>query len=165
MKIKFIILVLAFATTNLFGDQSSPYRARMSGNELEADIIVIGGGAAGCIIMNELSANGHFSVLGIEGGKNLTTDPAIQAVGLPAFLLAGTGKPQYFWPGWNQTLPMAGLNGRTSDWTTGMLLGGGSSINGLYSGRGSNAVYSRWEDVSGSSNWSSGQYPSNIQRS
>lgn len=68
MKIKFIILVLAFATTNLFGDQSSPYRARMSGNELEADIIVIGGGAAGCIIMNELSANG-FTLLGFEGEK------------------------------------------------------------------------------------------------
>jgi len=49
---------------------------------------------------------------------------------------------------------MAGLNGRTSDWTTGMVLGGGASINGLYYGRGSNAVYSRWESVSGSSNWS-----------
>jgi choline dehydrogenase len=49
---------------------------------------------------------------------------------------------------------MPGLNGRTSDWTTGMLLGGGSSINGLYYGRGSNAVYSRWEGISGSSNWS-----------
>lgn len=154
MKIKFIILVLAFATANLFGRQSSPYRAKMSGNELEADIIVIGGGAAGCILMRELSANGIFEVLGMEGGKNLTNDPEIQAVGLPAFLLAGTGKPQYFWPGWNQTLPMAGLNGRTSDWTTGMLLGGGSSINGLYAGRGSNAVYSRWEAISGSSNWS-----------
>jgi choline dehydrogenase len=35
-----------------------------------------------------------------------------------------------------------------------MLLGGGSSINGLYYGRGSNAVYSRWEGISGSDNWS-----------
>ena len=52
------------------------------------------------------------------------------------------------------TLPMAGLNGRTSDWTTGMLLGGGSSVNGLYYGRGSSAAYSLWEGVSGSSNWS-----------
>jgi choline dehydrogenase len=151
MKTQFIILILATTTINLFGD---PYRCKMSGNNLEADIIVVGGGAAGCILMSELSENGLFSVLGIEGGLNLTNDPAIEAVGLPAFLLAGTGKPQYFWPGWNQTLPMPGLNGRTSDWTTGMLLGGGSSINGLYYGRGSNAVYSRWEGVSGSANWS-----------
>lgn len=156
MKIKFIALTLALvtATVNLFAHSSSPYRCKMSGNELEADIIVIGGGAAGCIVMNELSQDGLFSVLGIEAGLNLTDDPAIQAVGLPAFLLPGTGKPQYFWPGWNGSLPMPGLNGRTSDWTTGMLLGGGSSINGLYYGRGTNAVYSRWEAVSGSSNWS-----------
>lgn len=158
MHITFITLALAvIATFNLLGDHSSqgkPYRSKMSGCELEADIIVIGGGAAGCILMSELSKDGHFSVLGIEGGLNLTNDPAIQAVGLPAFLLAGTGKPEYFWPGWNQTLPMAGLNGRTSDWTTGMLLGGGSSVNGLYYGRGTNAVYSRWEEISGSRNWS-----------
>lgn len=51
---------------------------------------------------------------------------------------------------------MPGLNGRTSDWTTGVLLGGGSSINGLYYCRGSNSMYSRWEEISGSSNWSLG---------
>jgi choline dehydrogenase len=159
MKIKFITFALVIATANLFGDSSSsssssPFRCSMSGNELEADIIVVGGGAAGCILMSQLSKNGQFSVLGIEGGLNLTNDPAIEAVGLPAFLLAGTGKAQYFWPGWNQSLPMPGLNGRTSDWTTGMLLGGGSSINGLYYGRGSNDMYSQWELISGSSNWS-----------
>lgn len=146
------MLALLTVTVNLFGGQ--PYRCKMSGNNLEADIIVVGGGAAGCILMSELSANGQFSVLGIEGGLNLTTDAAIEAVGLPAFLLAGTGKAKYFWPGWSQTVPMAGLNGRTSDWTTGMVLGGGASINGLYYGRGSNAVYSQWEEISGSSNWS-----------
>lgn len=155
MKIKFIILALVTATVNLFGDSSSPYRCKMSGNELEVDIIVIGGGAAGCILMSELSKNGLFSVLGIEGGLNLTNDPAIQQVRLPAFLLPGSeGRAEFFWPGWSQSLPMPGLNGRTSDWTTGMLLGGGSSINGLYYGRGTNAVYARWEGVSGSSNWS-----------
>jgi len=154
MKIKFITLALVAATVNLFGDPSCPYRCRMSGNHLEADIIVVGGGAAGCILMSKLSEEGQFSVLGIEGGPNLTKDPAIEAVGLPAFLLAGTGKYKYFWPGWNQSVPMPGLNGRTSDWTTGMLLGGGSSINGLYYGRGSNNMYSRWEQISGSSNWS-----------
>jgi choline dehydrogenase len=154
MKNKFIILGLIAATVHLFGNSLEPYRCKMSGNELEADIIVVGGGAAGCILMNKLSEHGHFSVIGMEGGLNLTNNPDIEAVGLPAFLLAGTGKSKYFWPGWNQTLPMPGLNGRSSDWTTGMLLGGGSSINGLYYGRGTNAMYSQWEEISGSSNWS-----------
>ena len=151
MNIKLITLALLAATTTVFGGQSSPYR-----NKDEADIIVIGGGTAGSILMKELSENGRFSVLGIEAGRNLTTDPAIEAVGLPAFQLAETGKPQYFWPGWNQTLPMTGLNGRTGDWTTGMLLGGGSSVNGLYYGRGSSAAYALWEGISGSTNWSLG---------
>ncbi|MBI3236379.1 MAG: GMC family oxidoreductase [Chlamydiales bacterium] len=154
MKIKFITLALVAVTVNLFSGHSSPYRCEMSGNKLEADVIVIGGGAAGCVLMSELSEKGQFSVLGIEGGLNLTADPEIEAVGLPALLLAGTGRYKYFWPGWSQTVPMPGLNGRTSDWTTGMVLGGGASINGLYYGRGSNAMYSHWEEVSGSSNWS-----------
>jgi len=148
MNIKFITLALIAATTTVFGGQSSPYRVKGG-----ADIIVIGGGTSGCILMKELSENG-FSVLGIEAGRNLTTDPAIEAVGLPAFQLAETGRPQYFWPGWNQTLPMAGLNGRTGDWTTGMLLGGGSSVNGLYYGRGSSNSYALWEGISASTNWS-----------
>lgn len=154
MKIKNIILALSIAANSLYGESSDPYKCKMSGSELEADIIVVGAGAAGCILMSELSENGQFSVLGIEGGANLTTDPAIEAVGLPAFLLAGTGKYKYFWPGWGQSMPMPGLNGRTSDWTTGMILGGGASINGLYYGRGSNAMYSEWETISGSGNWS-----------
>lgn len=149
MKIKFLALALVTATANLFG---GPYRCNMSGNELEADIIVVGGGAAGCVLMSELSK--EFSVLGIEGGSNITSDPEIEAVGLPALLLAETGRYKYFWPGWNQTVPMPGLNGRTSDWTTGMGLGGGASINGLYYGRGSNGMYLLWEQISGSSNWS-----------
>lgn len=154
MKIKFIAFVFITVAEALCGGESSPYRCRMSGNQLEADVIVVGGGAAGCIVMNQLSENGRYSVLGLEGGPNGTSDPEIEAVGLPALLLANTGRAKYFWPGWTQTVPMPGLNGRTSDWTTGMVLGGGASINGLYYGRGSNAVYSRWEEVSGSGNWS-----------
>ena len=152
MNIKYVSLVLMTAIINLYGRESSPYRCKMSGNNLEADIIVIGGGTAGCILMNQLSESGQFSVLGLEAGQNVTTNPAIQAVGLSAYQLDETGKSQYFWPG--QTLPMTGLNGRTSDWTTGEVLGGASSVSGLYYGRGSNAVYSLWEGISGSSNWS-----------
>ena len=168
MKIKFITFALVASIASLFGDQGSlvnsyqqhlqkDRKCCMPVNEkcLEADIIVVGGGAAGCVLMNQLSENGRYSVLGIEAGANLTSDPAIEAVGLPALLLPGTAAYKYFWWGWKQTKPQPTLNGRVgSDWITGLILGGGSSVNGLYYGRGSNAVYSRWEEVSGSDNWS-----------
>lgn len=151
MKLKYITFALVIATVGLFGEQ--PFR--MLEKSLEADIIVLGGGAAGCVLMNQLSENGLFSVLGIEAGPNLTSDPEIEAVGLPALLLPATAAYKYFWWGWRQTEPQQMLNGRVGgDWITGMMLGGGSSVNGLYYGRGSNAVYSRWEEISGSNNWS-----------
>ncbi len=153
MKLKYITFALVIATANLFGDQSC--KRPVKEKRLEADIIVLGCGAAGCVLMNQLSKNGLFSVLGIEAGSNLTSDPEIEAVGLPALLLPATAAYKYFWWGWRQTEPQPMLNGRVGgDWITGMMLGGGSSVNGLYYGRGSNALYSRWEEISGSNNWS-----------
>ena len=61
MNIKFITLALVAATATVFGGQIS-YGTK------SADIIVIGGGAAGCILMKELSEKGQFSVLGNRGG-------------------------------------------------------------------------------------------------
>lgn len=160
MKIKFIVLALVATTVSLFGDQHSLDNSFIKKSVcdekyLEADVIVIGGGAAGCVLMNQLSENGRYSVLGIEAGANQTSDPAIEAVGLPAFLLPGTNGYKYYWWGWRQTKPNPALNGRVgSDWITGITLGGGSSVNGLYYGRGSNSMYSHWEEVSESDNWS-----------
>lgn len=121
----------------------------------KADFVVIGAGAAGCVLMNKLSDMGQFSVLGLEAGMNRTADPEIQAVGLPALLLPATDGYKYYWSGFRQTEPQPMLNGRIGgDWITGMTLGGGSSVNGLYYGRGSNAVYSQWQEISNSENWS-----------
>jgi len=164
MKFSFIIFALAIASINLFGKQGSMIdqprvaaRSKMPAieNGPVADIIVIGGGAAGGILMSELSKRCVFSVLGLKAGPNSTTNPAIEAVGLPAFMLPVPANYGFFWPGFGQTEPQPTLNGRiAADWTTGLMLGGGSSVGELYYGRGSNAVYSQWQEVSGSDNWS-----------
>lgn len=152
MILSSIIFALGIAAGSLFGTET--LKAPIEEKSFEADIIVIGGGAAGCVLMNQLSKNGLFSVLGLEAGPNLTAEPEIQAVGLPALLLPATAAYRFFWWGWRQTKPQPMLNGRVGgDWITGMMLGGGSSVNGLYYGRGSNAVYSQWEEISGSANW------------
>ncbi len=152
MNLKNISFAFVFAAGCLFGEQTPKPDIE---NFIEADIIVVGGGAAGCVLMNKLSENGRFSVLGLEAGPNLTNAPEIQAVGLPALLLPATAAYRFFWWGWRQTIPQPMLNGRVGgDWVTGMMLGGGSSVNGLYYGRGSNALYSQWATIAASSNWS-----------
>src|SRR5437868_6052466 len=88
MKFKSVSLALVIATASLFGDHS--FKMPVKDGCLEADIIVMGVGASGCVLMNQLSEHGRFSVLGIEAGPNLTGDPAIEAVGLPALLLPAT---------------------------------------------------------------------------
>ena len=49
--------------------------------------------------MNQLSENGRFSVLGLEGGANLTSDPAIEAVGSPGISFSWNRKIQVFLAG------------------------------------------------------------------
>ena len=92
MRIKQSIFAFLIATTNLFGSHALFAKDTC----YEADIIVIGGGASGCVLMNKLSENGRFSVLGIEAGANVTSDPAIEAVGLPALLLPATDAYKYY---------------------------------------------------------------------
>jgi len=149
-----VILVLVLLSLLLFFLNQRWNAVVRRSTEYEADVIVIGAGAAGAVIMNQLSEQGRFSVLGLEAGANRTDDAKIKAVGLSAFLLPATDPEKYFWPGWKQTVSQPGLNGRVADWTTGLIVGGGSSINGLYYGRGSTLMYSEWAGIANSANWS-----------
>jgi len=114
------------------------------------DYIVVGTGPAGAVIAKTLSDDKKTSVLVLEAGENNDQDRPIRDSSF-ALQLEERFFPQYFWQG--EGVPQEGLEGRTLEWTTGRLSGGGSSINGQQYVRPTSAVLREWERLAGPS-WS-----------
>ena len=114
--------------------------------KLTFDYIVVGAGPAGAVIAKTLSDDQKTSVLVLEAGGNYDQDKPIRDSTF-APELEEEFFPQYFWQG--EGVPQKGLNGRTLEWTTGRLLGGGTSINGEQYVRPTSAVLKQWEKVAG----------------
>ena len=89
----------------------------------EFDYIIIGGGTAGALLSNRLSA-GRYRVLLIEAGRK----DDYHWIHIPVGYLYCIGNPRTDWL--YNTEPDAGLNGRTLRYPRGKTLGGCSSING-----------------------------------
>lgn len=117
---------------------------------LEFDYIIIGSGPAGTIMAKLLSDNKKYSVLLLEAGGNHDQNEVIKN-SEHVFELEENYYPQFFWQG--QGVPQPGVNGHSFEWTTGRLLGGGSSINGEQYVRPTAAVLNEWEQLLGS-RWS-----------
>lgn len=118
----------------------------MAKTEMTFDYIVIGTGPAGAVIAKTLTDDKRTSVLVLEAGGNHDQDPAIRD-STEAPELEEHYFPQYFWQG--EGVPQPGVDDRTFEWTTGRLLGGGSSINGEQYVRPTAAVMRQWERLLG----------------
>src|SRR4051812_35947377 len=90
------------------------------------DYIVIGAGAAGCVIANRLSADPDTSVLLLEAGGSDAFFTNTRFLDLAS--LFSLWSPETDW-GYS-TEPSPGMNGRSIPITQGKVLGGGSSTNG-----------------------------------
>jgi len=103
------------------------------------DYVVIGAGAAGCVVAGRLSEMLPAARIAlIEAGRErlgLTTKvPGI------AFIASTFARQN-----WNyQTEPVPALNGRRLSWFQGRILGGSSSINGMLYLRGHSLEYDQW---------------------
>ena len=96
------------------------------------DIVIVGGGSAGCALANRLSADGSTRVLVLEAGRpDYAWDVYIH---MPAALSFPIGNRFYDWR--YESEPEPHMNGRRIYHARGKVLGGSSSINGMIFQRG-----------------------------
>ncbi|MFC7362628.1 choline dehydrogenase [Nocardioides astragali] len=113
------------------------------------DVVIVGGGSAGCALANRLSADPSTSVLVLEAGhSDYRWDPLIN---MPAALPFPIGNRLYDWK--YQTDPEPYMNGRRVFHARGKVLGGSSSINGMIFQRGNPLDYERWGHEPGMKEW------------
>jgi choline dehydrogenase len=113
------------------------------------DVVIVGGGSAGCALANRLSADSGTSVLVLEAGhSDWKIDPFIH---MPAALPFPIGSRLYDWR--YETDPEPHLNGRRVFHARGKVLGGSSSINGMIFQRGNPMDYERWAAEPGLKEW------------
>jgi len=112
----------------------------------DAEIIVTGGGSAGCAMAGRLAAAG-VKVLLLEAGK---TGENIR-LKIPALVSSVVQDPEFDWKYAAEPDPTIG--GRSDVWAGGKRLGGGSSINGMLYVRGNRWDYDHWAEL-GAHGWS-----------
>ncbi|RYP08362.1 hypothetical protein DL764_001931 [Monosporascus ibericus] len=108
----------------------------------EVDVIVVGGGSAGCIVASRLAdADPALSILVMESGVNNYNDPMIVHLGFLLSHIAPGNKYTTFYHGPKSEH----LGGRQGLVPTGHVLGGGSSINMAIYSRGQRSDYDAWQ--------------------
>jgi choline dehydrogenase len=109
------------------------------------DYIVVGAGAAGCVVANRLSEDTQVRVLLLEAGGP-DRNPLIH---MPAGFTKLTG-PSVNWG--FQTAPQAEMNNRRMHYPQGRTMGGSTSINAMIYIRGHRLDYDEWQDM-GNEGW------------
>jgi choline dehydrogenase len=110
------------------------------------DYIIIGAGTAGCVLAERLSQDNKSRVLVLEAGGSDRRFWIKTPIGYGRTFADPAVNWRY------QTLPSAGLNGRSMYWPRGRVIGGSSSINALVYCRGMPADFDAWCDL-GNPGW------------
>ena len=105
------------------------------------DYIVIGAGSAGCVIASRLSEQQDATVLLLEAGGH---DDHL-SIRMPLAFLSAMLNPRFAWGFMSE--PESGLGGRPLWVPRGRILGGCSSINGMFYMRGHPRDFDEWRDL------------------
>ena len=114
----------------------------------EFDYILVGGGSAGCLLANRLTADPKHRVLLLEAGGNDNKPLIKMPIGFTRLMYDETVTNLY------TTQPEPELNGRRISVVRGRVLGGCSSINGMVYTRGQREDYDDWAALPGCQGWS-----------
>jgi choline dehydrogenase len=110
------------------------------------DYIIVGAGTAGCVVASRLSENTNTTVLLLEAGGSDRTLYIQLPIGYGRTFFDKKINWMY------ETEPDAGLNGRTSYWPRGKVIGGSGSINAMVYVRGQPEDFDAWRDM-GNPGW------------
>lgn len=145
-------LFLLASLISLLHLESSPHLLSYNTKHLKStyDYIIVGGGTAGCVLANRLSADPHRTVLLIEAGcvENAATDVPLFA------LLHFHGRYDWDYRTEPQKESCLGMNDNRCNWARGKALGGSSVTNFQLFVRGNRRDFDLWEKNHGAQGWS-----------
>jgi 5-(hydroxymethyl)furfural/furfural oxidase len=108
----------------------------------EHDVLIVGGGAAGCVLAARLSEDPRRRVLLIEAG--IDTLPGTEPADIRDSYPRAYSNPGYFWP---RLTARGSVGSSEAAYLQARIVGGGSSVMGLWALRGMPCDYDAWREA------------------
>lgn len=151
------VFIFAFANESSSNDDNALLNNDYSGLvvrilimlEQEFDVIIVGGGTAGCVMASRLSTIPRLRILLLEAGADRNEDPKVQT---PLSSRRMFKDPNYDWS--YETVPQVNLNNRVIEQTRGRMIGGSSAINSHSLVFPNVDMHDTWASMIGDAKWS-----------